>query len=98
MGVGHCHKNKKTQQVPTQGERIVLHYIIWTYLINKHTNRTGDLLKSIASDFGSYDTLKMYLAKTSKDVDGNGWSILVYQPYTDKLTILQFENHEKLTQ
>ncbi len=38
----------------------------------------------------------MYLAKTSKDVDGNG--ILGYQPYTDKLTILQCENHEKLTQ
>jgi len=40
----------------------------------------------------------MYLAKTSKDVDGNGWGILGYQPYTDKLTILQCENHEKLTQ
>lgn len=57
-----------------------------------------ELLKRIKKDFGSYDKLKIYLAKTSKDVDGNGWGILGYQPYSDKLTILQCENHEKLTQ
>jgi Fe-Mn family superoxide dismutase len=76
----------------------VLHTIFWTNLSNKPTNPSGDLLKRIEKDFGSYDKLKMYLAKTSKDVDGNGWGILGYQPYTDKLTILQCENHEKLTQ
>ena len=76
----------------------VLHTIFWTNLTNKPTNPSGDLLKRIEKDFGSYDKLKLYLAKTSKDVDGNGWGILGYQPYTDKLTILQCENHEKLTQ
>ena len=48
--------------------------------------------------FGSYDKLKLLISKTSKDVDGNGWGILGYLPYTDKLTVLQCENHEKLTQ
>jgi len=76
----------------------ILHSVFWTNLTNKPTNPTGDLMKRIEKDFGSYDRLKMYLAKTSKDVDGNGWGILGYQPYTDKLTILQCENHEKLTQ
>lgn len=76
----------------------VLHSIFWTNLTNKPSTPTGDLLKRIDKDFGSYDKLKMYLAKTSKDVDGNGWGILGYMPYTDKLTILQCENHEKLTQ
>jgi superoxide dismutase, Fe-Mn family len=76
----------------------VLHTIFWTNLGNKKTAPGGDLLKRIEKDFGSYDKLKMYLAKTSKDVDGNGWGILGYQPYSDKLTILQCENHEKLTQ
>ena len=76
----------------------ILHSIFWTNLTNKPTNPTGDLLKRIEKDFGSYDKLKMYLAKTSKEVDGNGWGILGYQPYTDKLTILQCENHEKPTQ
>ncbi len=66
----------------------VLHTIFWTNLGNKKTEPTGDLLKRIEKDFGSYDKLKVYLAKTSKDVE----------PYSDKLTILQCENHEKLTQ
>jgi superoxide dismutase, Fe-Mn family len=76
----------------------VLHTIFWTNLTNKKTAPEGDLLKRIEKDFGSYDKLKVYLAKTSKDVDGNGWGILGYQPYSDKLCILQCENHEKLTQ
>ena len=76
----------------------VLHTIFWTNLTNKKTDPTGELLKRIEKDFGSYDKLKMYLSKTSKDVDGNGWGILGYQPYSGKLTVLQCENHEKLTQ
>jgi len=76
----------------------ILHSVFWTNLNNKKTDPQGDLLKRIEKDFGSYDKLKLYLAKTSKEVDGNGWGILGYQPYTDKLTILQCENHEKLTQ
>jgi len=76
----------------------VLHTIFWTNLTNKKMDPGGGLLKQIERDFGSYDRLKMYLTKTSKDVDGNGWGILGYQPYSKKLTVLQCENHEKLTQ
>jgi superoxide dismutase, Fe-Mn family len=76
----------------------ILHSIFWTNLSNKKTDPKGDLLRRIEKDFGSYDKLKSYIAVTSKNVDGNGWGILAYQPYSDKLTILQCENHEKLTQ
>ena len=76
----------------------VLHTIFWTNLTNKKSDPNGELFKRIEKDFGSYEKLKVLLAKTAKDVDGNGWGILGYQPYTDKLTIMQCENHEKLTQ
>jgi Fe-Mn family superoxide dismutase len=76
----------------------ILHTIFWTNLTNKKGDPSGDLLKQIETDFGSYDKLKLLIAKTSKGVDGNGWGILGYQPYTKKLTVLQCENHEKLTQ
>ena len=76
----------------------VLHSIFWTNLTTAKTTPSGDLLKRIEKDFGSFDKLKGYIAATSKNVDGNGWGILGYQPYSDKLTILQCENHEKLTQ
>jgi Fe-Mn family superoxide dismutase len=42
--------------------------------------------------------LKVLIAATSKNVDGNGWGILAYQPYSDSLVVLQCKNHEKLSQ
>jgi len=76
----------------------ILHTIFWTNLTNKKSEPSGALLKQIGRDFGSYDRMKILISKTSKGVDGNGWGILGYQPYTQKLTVLQCENHEKLTQ
>lgn len=76
----------------------VLHTIFWTNLNNKQTSPGGKLLSLIDKNFGSFDRLKLYLTSTSKNVDGNGWGILGYQPYSDSLVVMQCENHEKLTQ
>jgi superoxide dismutase, Fe-Mn family len=76
----------------------ILHTIFWTNLTNKAQQPKGELLKRIEKDFGSFEKLKQLIAGISKTVDGNGWGILAYQPYSDKLTVLQCENHEKLTQ
>ena len=76
----------------------ILHGIFWTNLTNKKTDPKGDLLKQVEKDFGTYDKLKVYLTETSKNLDGVGWGILGFNPYTKKLTVLQCENHEKLTQ
>ena len=76
----------------------ILHSIFWTILTNKQTSPSGQLLTRIEKNFGSYDKLKSYIAETSKNIDGNGWGILGYQPYSDSLVVLQCENHEKLTQ
>ncbi|MDD8018929.1 MAG: superoxide dismutase [Bacteroidota bacterium] len=76
----------------------ILHSIFWTNLTNKQTSPKGELQRRIDKNFGSYGKLKAYIAATSKNVDGNGWGILGYQPYSDSLVVLQCENHEKLTQ
>lgn len=76
----------------------ILHTIFWTNLTNKKMDPKAELLKQIEKDFGTYDRLKLLISKTSKGVDGNGWGILGYHPSTQKLTMLQCENHEKLTQ
>jgi Fe-Mn family superoxide dismutase len=76
----------------------ILHTIFWTNLTNKKTEPKGQLLKEIEKSFGSFDKLKSLIAATSKNVNGSGWGILGYQPYSKNLTILQCENHEKLTQ
>lgn len=76
----------------------VLHTIFWTNLSNKKTDPKGQLLQRIEKNFGSYEKLRGLIGETSKNLDGNGWGILGYQPYSDSLTVLQCENHEKLTQ
>jgi Fe-Mn family superoxide dismutase len=87
-----------TKKLAYHSSSHILHSIFWTNLTNKKTEPTGELLKRINKSFGSYDRLKSLIAETSKNVDGNGWGILAYQPYTDSLIVLQCENHEKLTQ
>ena len=76
----------------------VLHSVFWTNLTNKKMMPSGDLAKRIDKNFGSFDRLKALIGETSKNVDGNGWGILAYQPYSDSLIVLQCEKHEKLTQ
>ena len=76
----------------------LLHSIFWTNLTNKKTEPSGELKKRIEKHFGSYDKLKALISATSKNVDGNGWGILAFQPFSNSLTVLQCENHEKLTQ
>lgn len=76
----------------------ILHSIFWTNLTYKSSVPSGDLLKRIEKNFGSYEKLASYIQTTSKNVDGNGWGILGYQPYADSLVVMQCENHEKLTQ
>jgi superoxide dismutase, Fe-Mn family len=76
----------------------ILHSIFWTNLTIKPTSPSKELMLRIERDFGSFDRMKLFLAKISKDVDGNGWGILGFQPYTDRLTVIGCENHEKLTQ
>ncbi|NDV42365.1 MULTISPECIES: superoxide dismutase [Flagellimonas] len=76
----------------------VLHTIFWTNLTNKKTEPKTELLRQIEKDFGSFDRLQAYMAKVSKSVEGSGWGILGYQPYSRSLTLLQCENHQKLTQ
>ena len=75
----------------------ILHSIFWTNLAKKKSQPTGNLLKRIEKDFGSTNKMQRLLAKLSKSIEGSGWGILAYQPYSDNLVILQCENHQKLT-
>jgi Fe-Mn family superoxide dismutase len=74
----------------------VLHTIFWTNITNKKTDPKAELLKRIEKNFGSVDKMKAQLSHHSKNVDGNGWGVLGYHPQSDRLLILEVENHEKL--
>ena len=75
----------------------ILHTIYWSNLTAKGTTLKGDLLKAIEKNFGSFDKFKAHLGAAATSVEGAGWGILGYLPASQKLTILQCENHQKLT-
>lgn len=87
-----------TQKLAYHFSSHILHSIFWTNLTNKKTNPKGDLLKQLNKDFGSFEIFIQYFSKITKTVEGSGWGILGYHPLTNKLTIMQCENHQKLTQ
>ena len=58
---------------------------------------TGELLRQIEKDFGSYESFKSQFSAAAVAVEGNGWSLLGWHPGLRKLYVLQVENHSKLT-
>lgn len=81
------------------GSGHILHTIFWTNLIkNGQKEPAGNLLKYIEKKFGTYDIFKQLITEVATNVDGSGWGVLAFQPYTDQLMVFQCENHEKLMQ
>lgn len=75
----------------------ILHTIYWSNLSGKGGEPKGELAKAITAEFGSFDKFKAHLLAASAAVEASGWGMLGYHPITKKLTILQCENHHKLT-
>lgn len=75
----------------------ILHSIYWSNLSAKGGSPTGTLLKAIEKNFKSFDKFKAHMAAATTSVEGAGWGILGYLPASGKLSILQCENHQKLT-
>jgi Fe-Mn family superoxide dismutase len=74
----------------------ILHTIYWTSVSGKGEQPKGDLAKAINKDFGSYDKFAAQLTAATVAVEASGWGIVGYHPATQKLMILQCENHQKL--
>lgn len=75
----------------------ILHTIYWSNLSKKGAVLKGDLLRAIEKNFGTFDKFKAQLGATTASIEGAGWGILGYLPASQKLMILQCENHQKLT-
>ncbi|HLR78991.1 MAG TPA: Fe-Mn family superoxide dismutase [Bacillota bacterium] len=76
-----------------------LHTIFWNVMSPRGGgNPKGALLQQIKKDFGSYRAFKKHFSEAAKNVEGVGWSILVWAPRAHRLTILQAEKHQILSQ
>ncbi len=54
---------------------------------------TGALADKINEDFGSFDTFKVQFSEAAKSVEGSGWALLVHEPESDSLEVVQVEKH-----
>lgn len=75
----------------------ILHTIYWTSVSGKGGEPSGAFAKAIDRDFGSYSRFKAQLLAASLAVEASGWGIVGYLPATDRIMVLQCENHQKLT-
>ncbi|TAL69333.1 MAG: twin-arginine translocation signal domain-containing protein [Bacteroidetes bacterium] len=81
------------------GSSHILHTIFWTNLKKGGGGQPkGELLKLIEKQYQSFDKFKGLISTVCNNVDGSGWGVVAYNPFTKQLNVIQCENHEKLIQ
>ena len=87
-----------SKAVAFHGSGHILHTMFWHSMRPGGASEIpGELEKAMKESFGSVEACKAQFAAATKDVEGSGWGILAYEPFSDKLVILQAEKHQDLT-
>jgi len=87
-----------TDDLAFNGSGVVLHWIYFDTIGpnagGKPGGKIGDLIKR---DFGSFEAFWKQFAAASVAVQGAGWGLLCWEPFSKRLVILQAEKHQNLT-
>lgn len=75
-----------------------LHSIFWENIGPEQDERSAVLDEYIEGSFDSFAEFRQYFSAAAAAVEGSGWGVLAYQPYADRLEILQAEKHQNLSQ
>lgn len=87
------------RELAFNGAGHALHTLFWEIMNPKGGGLPqGKLAEQIKKDFGSIDKFKKQFSEAADKVEGGGWSILVWNPRSQRLEILQAEKHQNLTQ
>lgn len=88
-----------SRELAFHGSGHYLHTLFWK-IMSPHGGGApgGRLLKEIEAYFGSFPAFKKHFTEAAKQVEGNGWALLVWSPRSRRLEILQSEKHMQLTQ
>lgn len=86
-------------QLAFNGAGYVLHTVFFQNMAPAGTTTPSAASRKIlAGHFGSLDAFKAQFSAAAKKVQGSGWAILGYQPFGQRLVVLQAEKHQNLTQ
>ena len=92
--------NLTERDLAYNGSGHILHSIYWTVMTSPGKSEppgstTGALT---ANYFGSSEAFQEQFINAALKAPGSGWAILGYNPYFNRLEILQAGNHENMTQ
>ena len=86
-------------QLAYNGGGYNLHNVFFNNMAPHGTTKASDFLKNaLSNDFGSFDAFKEQFSTASLKVQASGWGLLGWQPFGQKLVILQVEKHMNFTQ
>ncbi|MGP4065184.1 superoxide dismutase [Oceanobacillus sp. M65] len=72
-----------------------LHTIFWFNMTpNSDKKPSGELLKQIEKDFGTWNKFKSLFSNTASSVEGDGWAVLYWNPRNGRLGVQSFEKHQ----
>lgn len=89
-----------SRELAFHGSGHFLHQLFWQNMSPQGGGEpTGELAAAIEREFGSFKAFKAQFLAAANQVEGSGWAILgCYCKENCKLTILQSEKHQNLTQ
>ncbi|MCX7834722.1 MAG: superoxide dismutase [bacterium] len=88
-----------SRELAFHGSGHFMHCIFWENMKpNGGGEPNGAIAEQIQKDFGNFDTFKKHFSAAAIQVEGSGWAVLAWEPQAQKLTILQSEKHQNLTQ
>ncbi|HHV78844.1 MAG TPA: superoxide dismutase [Firmicutes bacterium] len=87
------------RELAFNGSGHILHTVYWYNMTPSGGGRPGPVTTScLQSTFGSLDAFQRQFSAAADQVQGSGWTILVWNPFWQRVEILQAEKHENLTQ
>ena len=77
------------RELAFHGSGHVLHCLFWNNMSpDGGGNPEGVIAEQIDKDFGSFEAFKKHFSSATAAVEGSGWGILAWNPYTEKLEIM----------
>jgi len=79
------------------GSGHLLHTTFWYCMGPAGGKPSGQMARQIDRDFGSFDAFASQFQAAAGAVEGSGWGLLVFEPLSRRLLVMQAEKHQNLT-
>lgn len=90
-----------SRELAFHGSGHFLHVVFWHCMAPAGNGGggtpSGRMARLIERDFGSFEQFATHFKAASGAVEGSGWGLLVFEPTSQRLMVMQSEKHQDLT-